>query len=1033
VAAVNAIGTGPFTSYVTGIPAAIAIDPYYYDNTLLMHFDDNRTGTFDQYGDYVSLLMHMDGANNQTSFSNSDSSKYKREVTRYGDTKLSSDQAYFGTTSAYFDGSGDYLEIPNANDMSFGAGDFTVELWVNVSDLNRDNFIFGTNTPGNFMIQLSTGGQLYMGRHNVAWDANITHNIQANTWTHIAVARSQGTMRFFINGSIIGSSFTNNNSYSIDTLLIGSHGGGAFFNGYMDDLRVTNGIARYTSNFSIPTEAFPQILPLFVDSSAYNNSLIVSSTSITSDFSKFGGYAGYFNGSSLVRSPGSNIWQLGTEDFTVESWINPNNIAGTRSIVGNYDGSDGGWRLAVKSPSGGTPSYGPEVSFTKTDGGSEVDILIPGELVITRANNYSIYNSAKQSAWTAPIYQMGPQNPTDTEWALGWSDPCNLTAKTFVGFTNLWGGGGILYNIVNAELMMRHIPTGRIWLIKFSSWSQGGGGQGGFAYTRKELTCSTDSSIVEFRNGNSTVIEKTITPPIPTGVWSHVAAVRSSGVLRLFLDGTQVGSNENFTANITRNNSYGLSIGAYTLSNGSSSDYFNGYLDDLRITKGFARYSENFVSPISSFPNNGPAPAVPSEPLGLSVSEENHVVSLSWTKPLDPKASDTRSPISYYGVEYSKNGGSSWIEDNGPFIVESTLNFNSLSDFTNNFTSTEPNYNVYSIDNGSLRINCPTQDRISQFNFKQNRNLLNFEMRFSHTYDNYRIPSITFYGSLGSVVLYYNNNWPADQGWDSLGRNRDNIIVGVTPVGGSTTWYAHSSPRLSSYGQFDTINISINTTARTATLIINGISNIYNSPMFSGGFQNVYFDPMQMNFCSGHSVLIDYIKYTSDNTLTTNRTFIGLDGGTLYTFRVRAQNSLGFGPYSSTANISTMQVTPTPTPTSTPTPTPTVTTTAGGGVQGFVVSGAGSSAFNGTYCPDGILNGKTRYKLVGTNYTIEYTNNWVVNDEENYGPGWLIQAGNSDWTFTQYFNLSSSDTLPLSGWAAYSASSPAPTLSSTTC
>jgi hypothetical protein len=129
--------------------------------------------------------------------------------------------------------------------------------------------------------------------------------------------------------------------------------------------------------------------------------------------------------------------------------------------------------------------------------------------------------------------------------------------------------------------------------------------------------------------------------------------------------------------------------------------------------------------------------------------------------------------------------------------------------------------------------------------------------------------------------------------------------------------------------------------------------------------------------------------------------------------------------------------TPTNTPTSSPisvtptiTPTPTV---GGGGIQGFVVSSAGSSAFNGTYCPDGTLNGKTRYKLTGSNYTIEYTNNWVINDEDSYGPTWLIQAGNSNSSSTQYYNISSSATPPLSGWAAYLASAPAPTLSSTMC
>jgi hypothetical protein len=890
------------------------IDNYYYDNTLLMHFNDSRTGTYDPYGDYVSLLMHMDGTNNSTTFT--DSSLYNRNITANGPAKLSSSQSMFGGASAVFDADTSYLRVTSGSDFAFPS-DFTIECWVYFTNSSRGyQGIIGAHNGSD-----QTAWVLYLEQNNTlnfqtssgsGWSNGVGsgETVTPNEWHHIAVSRSGSSLRIFVDGTLKGTVTNNVNVASGSVIDIGdytclNHAYNFTMSGYIDELRITKGIARYTSTFSIPTEAFPQILPLFVDSSAYNNSLIVSSASISSDSSKFGGYAGYFGGSSMIRSPGSDIWQLGTEDFTVESWINPSLLTNSRTIAGTYDGSNGGWRLMVGSPIGGTPSYGPEVSFTATNDGTEVDVIIPGVLEITRAYGGGIYNSVSET------YYSRYSSPADTSWnGQGWSNICNYTTRSYYDWLSaLYEVGRNPGNIVGLEMVMKHVPTNRYWLIKFSNW-QGGGG-GAFAYTRKEiLGCVTDSSIIQFRNGDSSIIEKTTSSAIPTGTWSHVAAVRSSGVLNLYLNGTQLGSGSSFTSNITRNNSYGLSIGATTLSNGNSSDYFNGYLDDLRITKGVARYIDSFTVPSAPFENIGPSASVPSEPLSLTVSEDQGIVSLSWTKPTVPKAIDTRSPISYYGVEYSNNDGSSWTEDAGPFVVESTLNFNNLSDFTNNFTTTEPNYNIYSINNGSLQINCPTQDRISQFNFKQNRNLLNFEMRFSHTYDNYRVPSITFYGSLGSVVVFYNNNWPADQGWDNLGRNRNNVIVGVTPAGGSTTWYAHSSPRLNSYGQFDTMQILINTTVRTATLIINGISDTYNSNMFSGGFQNVYFDPMQMNYCTSHVASIDYVKYTTNDTSAANRRLYNLTSGSSYLFRVRAQNSVGFGNYSSTANISTLNNAP---------------------------------------------------------------------------------------------------------------------------
>jgi hypothetical protein len=646
------------------------IDNYYYDNTLLMHFND-RTGIFDLYSDNVSLLMYMSGSNGSTTFT--DSSLSSLTLTPYGNAQISTSQSKFGGSSASFDGSGDYISIPTGAHTNFGTGDFTIECWFRSNNLTGNCGIFGwqANQAGSDpIVRLAVFDGVVNfayrgGAFTTAVGLNSQSSININQWYHVAVCRNNNVMRLYLDGVLQeehtpSTPATLNAPFSANIGAIPFDGSAQwFFNGYVDDLRITKGIGRYTSNFTPPSATLPAIIPLFVDSSPYNNSLIVSSATITSDDSKFGGYAGYFNGSSFLRSPGSDIWQLGTEDFTVESWINPSLLTNSRTIAGTYDGSNGGWRLMVGSPVGGTPSYGPEVSFTATNYGTEVDPIIPGVLELTRANQNGIYNSVSESYYNRYF------SPADTSWnGEGWSNICNYTTRSYYDWLGALNNVNRQpNNIVGLEMVMKHVPTNRNWLIKFTNW-QGGAQGGAFAYTRKEiLGCVTDSSIIQFRNGDATVIEKNTTGIIPTGTWSHVAAVRSSGVLKLFLDGNQVGSDSSFTVNITRNNSYGLSLGAYTLSNGSSSDYFNGYLDDLRITKGVARYINSFTVPSAPFENIGPSASVPSEPLSLTVSEDQGIVSLSWTKPTVPKAIDTRSPISYYGVEYSNNDGSSWTED----------------------------------------------------------------------------------------------------------------------------------------------------------------------------------------------------------------------------------------------------------------------------------------------------------------------------------------------------------------------------------
>lgn len=652
----------------TTTPNLITRDSYYYDNTLLMHFD-NRTGSYDPYSDNVSLLMYMSGSNGSTAFI--DSSLSSLTLTPYGNAQISTSQSKFGGSSASFDGNGDYISIPTGSHTNFETGDFTIECWFRSNNLTGNCGIFGwqANQSGSDpIVRLGVFDGVVNfayrgGAYTTAADLNSQSSINVDQWHHVAVSRNSNVMRLYLDGVLQeehtpSSPATLNAPFSANIGAIPFDGSAQwFFNGYVDDLRVTKGIGRYTSNFTPSSTTLPAIIPLFKDSSAYDNRLIASSATISSDDSKFGGYSGYFNGSSFVRSAGTDIWQLGTDDFTIESWINPSSISNRRSIVGNYDGSNGGWALSIKQPSGGTPTYGPEVSFAATSNGSEVDVIIPGVLEITRNNYQQIYNSAVES------YADYTVSPANTSWNCeGWTNICNYGSRSFYYYRTSLNNIGLNPRLsVNVEMLMKHNPTNRIWLVKFSEMQAGGGGA--FAYTRKELlSCAVDSSIIQFRNGNGSVIEKTTSSVIPTETWSHIAAVRSSGVLKLFLDGTQIGSDSSFTDNITINNSYGLTVGATILSNGTTSDYFSGYLDDIRITKGTARYTSNFNVPTKAFADFGPVSTAPSAPINLSVLENQNVVSLFWDKPLYPKLIDNRAPITNYVIEHSNDDGLNWTQ-----------------------------------------------------------------------------------------------------------------------------------------------------------------------------------------------------------------------------------------------------------------------------------------------------------------------------------------------------------------------------------
>ena len=184
----------------------------------------------------------------------------QNNLTLAGNAKLSTGQAKFGNTSMVFDGTGDYAFAPH-NSIYNLSGDFTVELWAYISSNNTTSLI-GKWAGSNYawIVQdLVTSLRFYTGNsgsigtgYSFSWSRNL------NQWYHIAITRSGTTIRAFQDGVLLGTGTNSDNLSSSDSLNIGYNKDGSIqhFNGYLDDVRITNGLARYTANFTAPAEPF---------------------------------------------------------------------------------------------------------------------------------------------------------------------------------------------------------------------------------------------------------------------------------------------------------------------------------------------------------------------------------------------------------------------------------------------------------------------------------------------------------------------------------------------------------------------------------------------------------------------------------------------------------------------------------------------------------------------------------------------------------------------------------------------------------
>jgi len=353
-------------------------------------------GTTDPYAANVVLFLKGDGTNGSTSIV--DSSPSPKTISVFGNAQISTAQSKYGGSSLYFEGNGnnfgvgaDILTTPASSDFNFTTRIYTIETWVYIAgdslpdiDGGRDAIIVN-NFPNSNSItgwSLAVAGDTTSTGTRLAFNyavnssfnrKSVTVAISKNAQHHVGFCQNNNTGYFFLDGTVYSVDCTGfNPPTSTNPLKVGGlnfEGYGLYLNGYLDSVRITKNVCRYTSNFnpetdtylnssSETTDPYGNNVVLFlkgdgtngstniVDSSAYNRTVTTSTATISTIQSKYGNSSIYFNGTQFIRYSWDTLFNISnTVDWTIEGWfysessISPGGL-GSIICSANSSGSD---------------------------------------------------------------------------------------------------------------------------------------------------------------------------------------------------------------------------------------------------------------------------------------------------------------------------------------------------------------------------------------------------------------------------------------------------------------------------------------------------------------------------------------------------------------------------------------------------------------------------------------------------------------------------------------------------------------------
>lgn len=696
-----------------------------FDYTTALEGEDIGSGSVavDEFWPKVSLLLNMNGTNSSTVFI--DSSPNFAAV--FGNTQISTAQFKYGGAAGLFDGSGDYLSFADSENWNFGAGDVVIEGWIRpTTTATAREIIAQRSTADNnnfWLLRVTSSAKIQLtavsGGSTIT---NITSNgtVAANTWSHVAAVRSSGTWKIWINGVNSDAVSTNSTSAWPNVgypLLIGAGDEiSNYFSGYIDDLRITKGAARYTSAFTPPNQLGELVKPAdFGACTALLNFELMTAAETSSEALQSGDYAknyadippfwsltlygevGDFAGTTIDdtdskfgSSCGLGVYLRARDEFglalpgdgsspvgsmTWDAWIKiPSSFSATGHVheIFSYYGL---WTLGVQTLGshwfdvdgglgGGGVSHPSIAESTTTDvwvhyavtmtqtlivpapgSGSLVENVCKlyrnGVLFLTttaqvpvasacRAYDFNVsatfkidelrirrglHYTGNFTPESSPVLTVDPYfantvllMPFNNEYGTTAFENIAPITKTLTAHGNaqistaqfkygiaagLFDGTGdylstthnILHSIQSGDFTIeawvyRNVSGALHYIVSKRP--------SGATATGWEWRINSTDLLQFLHVGGSSLVSTTT---VPAGQWVHIATVRNGTTVTHYIDGVASGSTT-FT-NGTENTADTLKVGIGSDLSGS----FNGYIDDVRITKGASRYTADFAPP----------------------------------------------------------------------------------------------------------------------------------------------------------------------------------------------------------------------------------------------------------------------------------------------------------------------------------------------------------------------------------------------------------------------------------------------------
>jgi hypothetical protein len=361
----------------------------------------------------------------------------------------------------YFDGTGDYLSVPDNAALDLGNSDFTIEGWMYMPSAPSSSQIVGLVSKWGALGQRSW--QIYFYNNGGTYQIYFTYTTNGSTsqnlynqgftfpagqWAHVAVVRSTTTVKFYINGSIAGTGVENISTNTVfdstSALAVASESstGSNYLTGYISNLRVVKGVAVYTGNFTPPTSplaatqsAGTNISAItgtqtslltcqsnrFIDNSTNNFTITRNGDTSVVPFSPFNptsawsastvGGSGYFDGNAdyLSVSDNANL-RLGTNAFTIQAWVYRNASGTAHSIIAK-GGASTGYVLQVTSTNVLRFTHGTTNVDTTTTIPASAWTHVAAVRTNTSTNGFQLYINGVSSA-TATV--STDFNQTDT-------------------------------------------------------------------------------------------------------------------------------------------------------------------------------------------------------------------------------------------------------------------------------------------------------------------------------------------------------------------------------------------------------------------------------------------------------------------------------------------------------------------------------------------------------------------------------------------------------------------------------------------